>query len=189
VLLSAIAKQLPDERAVVIDVGAHVSFTSRFLSASDPNAFVLTHDYGSVGAGLGIALGAAIAKPERLTLLAIGDGGMMMALADLDTAVRYRLPLAVVVMNDGGFAQEVHHLDAARLPQEIALYANPSFASVARALGGNGLRVTTIDDLDGLDVRLRGLSGPLLLDCDVAIVRGEHLDLQSRLAIQPPSTR
>jgi acetolactate synthase I/II/III large subunit len=172
-LLPAVQRCLPVPRTVVVDVGAHVSFTSRYLSASEPGAFLLTHDYGSVGAAVGIALGAAVARPDHLTVLAIGDGGLMMALADLDTAVRYNMALLVIVVNDGAFGQEVQHLDRAGLPRDVALYDNPSFAQVGEALGGSGIGVTTLEDLDGLDERLRGLSSLLVLDCAVGIVRGD----------------
>jgi thiamine pyrophosphate-dependent acetolactate synthase large subunit-like protein len=182
IVLDAVNRLLPEERAIVVDVGAHVSFTSRFLSASDPRAFLLSHDYGSVGAGMGIALGAAVARPDRLTVLATGDGGLMMTLADLDTAVRYGLPLAVIVMNDGGFGQEVQLLALEGLPPEVAQYANPPFAAVAEALGGEGLRVDTLDDLAGLDERLAERSGPFVLDCAVSgDIRGEHIDLLLRM--------
>jgi acetolactate synthase I/II/III large subunit len=182
IVLDRIDRLLPRDRAIVVDIGAHMSFTSRFLTTDDPRALLLCHDFGSVGAGMGIALGAAVARPDRLTVLAIGDGGLMMTLADLDTAVRYRLPVVLVVMNDSGFAQEMQLLDLDGLPSGIAVYENPSFARVAQALGARGVRIDSLDDLDGLPDVLGDRSGPTVIDCAVTSeIRGEHIDLMLRM--------
>jgi thiamine pyrophosphate-dependent acetolactate synthase large subunit-like protein len=75
----------------------------------------------------------------------------------------------LLVLNNGGFAAEAQQLRLERLPQALSLYANPSFADVARSLGADGVTVSTVDDLKGLDRRISGLRGPLVVDCRVPI--------------------
>ncbi len=106
-LMTALDRILPAERTVVVDVGHFMDFPIAHLSVPGPRSFVWPIEYTAVGSGLGPALGAAVAHPERLTVFCIGDGGMMMTLADLHTAVRYRLSLLVVVCNDSALSGEL----------------------------------------------------------------------------------
>jgi len=92
----------------------------------------------------------------------------MMALADLQTAVRYGLRLVVVVSNDSGFGAEVHYLQALGLPDELARFENPSFEELGRALGFDAATVTTVEDVLPLRARLDTIARPVLLDCRVA---------------------
>lgn len=168
---------LPAERNLVIDAGHHFEFSAAHIRVPEPRAFVLNNEYFSVGVGLAAALGAAVARPDRLTVLDAGDGGLMMNLGDLDTAVRYRLPLVVVVCNDGGFGSEVHYLRVKGLPDATARYENPSFAAVAEGLGARGITVDTLDQLAAVPEALEGLAGPLVIDCRITTeVRANWVD-------------
>lgn len=167
VAMTAIDRILPAERNLVIDSGHCVSFTGGYLTAPDAESFFYPHGFGSIGASLGFAFGVAVARPDRVTVYAGGDGSVMMTLNDLDTAVRYRLPIVFLVCNDGGFGAEVHMLETNGVPGESALYRNPPLDVVARALGADGLAVRSLDDVERLGRRLRTLSGPLVADCHV----------------------
>jgi thiamine pyrophosphate-dependent acetolactate synthase large subunit-like protein len=138
------------------------------ISVPDPAGFVYTTDFGTVGLGIGAGIGAALARTDRLTVTVVGDGGLMMSLADLDTAVRQRLPIVFVVMNDGGFGAEVHHLRHRDLPIDAAAYANPDFAAVARSLGLHAVSAASEADMPAVDSALGGLDGPLLVDVKLA---------------------
>jgi len=175
-LMTELDRILPVARIVVVDCGNFEGFPIAHLSVPEPRAFVWPIEYSAVGCALGPALGAAIAHPERLTVLCIGDGGMMMTLADLHTAVRYGLPLLVVVCNDSALSGELHFLRDSGYSDEIARSENPSFEALARSLGLEAATITTIDDLKSLGERLRRLRGPMLLDCRVTpeIVTSSH---------------
>jgi acetolactate synthase-1/2/3 large subunit len=176
-VMAALDRILPAERTLVIDGGHHFEFAAAHLAVPDPRGFIFPNEYFAVGCGLAAALGAAVARPDRLTVLDVGDGGMMLNLGDLDTAVRYRIPLVVVVMNDGGFGSEIHFLQVNDLPDETARYQNPSFAAVARGLGAKGLTIDSLDKLEEVPEALRGLAGPLVLDCKVtSSVRASWVD-------------
>jgi acetolactate synthase-1/2/3 large subunit len=159
---------LPRERTLVLDGGHHFEWGATQIRVPDPGAFILTNEYFSVGCGLACALGAAVARPDRLTVLEVGDGGMMMNLGDLETAVRYRLPMVVVVLDDGGFGSEIHYLQVNGLPDQTARYASPSFAAIARGMGARAIEVKTLESLDKVPEVLDGLDGPLVLDCKVS---------------------
>jgi thiamine pyrophosphate-dependent acetolactate synthase large subunit-like protein len=166
-LLLAIDDILPLERAVVVDGGHFSGFPCMYLGVPDPQGFILALDFGAVGCGLGAAIGAAVANPQRLTVAVIGDGGLMMSLSDLDTAVRYHLPLLILVLNDGAYGAEMHILRDLSMPIANALFENPDFAQVALAVGAEGVTVRTLDDLAALDQRLPSLERPLLVDCKI----------------------
>jgi acetolactate synthase-1/2/3 large subunit len=160
-------KILPPERTLVVDGGHHFEFAVAYIRVPDPRGFVFTNEYFAVSSGLSAALGAAVARPDRLTVLDIGDGGMMMNLGDVDTAVRYKLPLVIIVTNDGGFGSEIHYLQVNGLPDHTARYENPSFADVAIGLGAKGITIDSLDKVDQVRSAIKGLAGPLVLDCKV----------------------
>jgi thiamine pyrophosphate-dependent acetolactate synthase large subunit-like protein len=182
---------LPKERAVVVDSGNNWIFASAYLSVPQPEAYISRLEYYCVGSGLGPALGTAVARPDRLTVLAVGDGGLMMTLADLDTAVRLRLPLVVVVSNDGAFGSDVHFLQWCGFPDDIARVPAASFEGLARGFGADGLTVNTLEDIMQLRGRLDELEGPFIVDCRVtAELRPEATDwfLAGRYPVEPVAT-
>lgn len=194
-VLAALDAALPADRTVVVDAGAHMPFAATHLSVGRPDRFCTTAiDYTSVGSAFGVAMGAAVAEPAAVTVLVIGDGGLAMALPDLQTLARYRLPVAVVVLDDEAFGQEVQLLALAGLPDDIARYPALDFEALARSVGIAGATVRTPADLAGAvamvgepAVAMVGApSGaadlPVVLDCKVPTgTLGEHSALVSRI--------
>jgi acetolactate synthase-1/2/3 large subunit len=167
-LVQVLDELVPAERTVVVDGGhAALSEPSRALRVPDPHGFVFPLHFGSIGLSLGSAVGAAFARPDRLTLCTVGDGGFLMSLAELDTAVRHRLALVVVVMNDGGYGWEYHQMrDEGRDPA-LSLIPRPDFAAIARGFGAGGVVAESLDDVRVLGPALAGRAGlelPLVID-------------------------
>jgi thiamine pyrophosphate-dependent acetolactate synthase large subunit-like protein len=168
VLMRELDSIIPPDRIVALDSGNQVRFALRQFGVERPEDFVQSTDGGSIGLGVGFAMGAAAANPGRLVVLAVGDAALMMALGDLETAVRYELPLLIVVANDGAMGSEVNRLLALGLPPERAELPAPAFAALAEAMGADGLTVRSAADLAEVGRRLEsGLHGPLVLDCRV----------------------
>lgn len=178
---------LPQERSLVIDGGHFMGFPAAKIGVPGPSAFVCTLDFGSIGLGLGAAIGVAVGAPDRLTVLAVGDGGLMMSLGELDTAIRYRLPIVVIVYNDSAFGAEMHFLRTLGLSEDASVFALPPLDAVARAMGADALAVRQLVDLQQLPERLEHLDAPLVLDCRItrnvraawlseAFERGAHGD-------------
>jgi acetolactate synthase-1/2/3 large subunit len=174
-LATALDLILPDDRVIVLDAGRFTGGPGRFIRVDRPGSVRHTADGGSIGLGMGTALGAAIARPDRPTVLFVGDGGMSMALADLETAARHSARLAIVVMDDRAYGSELRLLAAAGLPGDIATLPPMDFAAVARALGIEASTVHSAAELRDLGPRLRDFSAPLLVHCliprDAAVTR------------------
>lgn len=158
---------LPAERTVVTDAGAVNEYPASYLSVPEPDALLwVLADFGAIGTGIGPAIGAAVARPDRLTVFLTGDGGLMMSMQELDLAVRDDVPLLIVCLNDRAYGSEFHHMRDDGLPEVPgARFETPDLAEIARAYGCHGERVETLDQLDSLSERLVGLDRPLLLDC------------------------
>lgn len=139
---------LPAERSVVVDGGHFIGWPAMGWSVPDPAGFVFTSaGFQSIGLGLGAAVGAAVARPDRLTVLATGDGGFLMAVSELETLVRLDLDALVVVYDDRAYGAEVHHflhygsgLDLVRFPQT-------DIAGLARGAGARAVTVRDRSDL------------------------------------------
>jgi thiamine pyrophosphate-dependent acetolactate synthase large subunit-like protein len=160
---------LPRERTLVVEAGDHLRFASKYLGVPPPPAFVFPMETFAIGMGVGAAIGAAVGDPSRLTVLDIGDGGMMMTLGDLETAIRCRIPMVVLISNNGGLASEMKALQHAGLSPRHAEYPVSWFGPAAEAMGAETYTVTSLGDLDQLAGRLRQpVERPLVVDCHVA---------------------
>lgn len=175
-LFHELSAALPIERSLVTDGGHFLGFPIAHLPVPDPQAFHFGAFFGSIGLGMGTALGVAIARPDRLTVVVVGDGGLAMTLGEMQTLVRYSLPLLVVVVNDGAYGAELHQMDLAGLPVDEAILGDVDFAAVASALGARGITVRKAEDLEALRTWLESPLGPCVLDCKVSsTVRADWL--------------
>ena len=163
---------LPTERIVSVDSGNFMGYPSMFLSVPDEYGFCFTQAFQSIGLGLASAIGAALARPDRLAVAALGDGGALMGIAELDTVRRLGLPMVVVVYNDAAYGAEVHHFNAGE-PLETVTFPDTDLAAIARGYGFDALTVRTVDDLAEVGNWLNGSRArPLLIDAKVAGPRG-----------------
>jgi thiamine pyrophosphate-dependent acetolactate synthase large subunit-like protein len=158
---------LPKERTVVVDSGHFMGFPAMYLEVPDPEGFVFTQSFQSIGLGLANAVGAALARPDRLTVAALGDGGAMMGLPELETAARLRLPILFVVYDDAAYGAEVHHFRPMGHPVETVQFPDADFAAIARGAGCEGLTVRTLSDLEPVAAWLERRERPLLVDAKV----------------------
>ncbi|WP_324273649.1 thiamine pyrophosphate-binding protein [Blastococcus brunescens] len=110
-LTIALDDLLPAERVVVPDGGNFNGYPAMFFDVPDQWGYCLPLAFQSIGLALPAAIGSAVAQPGRVAIAGVGDGGLMMSLTELDTAVRLRLPLVVVVYNDDAYGAEVHHFE------------------------------------------------------------------------------
>jgi thiamine pyrophosphate-dependent acetolactate synthase large subunit-like protein len=171
-LTIALDDLLPAQRVVGVDSGNFMGYPSMFLQVPDERGFCFTQAFQSIGLGLSTTIGAALAQPERLPIAAVGDGGLMMSVAELDTVRRLGLPMVVVVYNDEAYGAEVHHFAPSGHPLEIVTFPETDIAAVARGHGFTGVTVRTASDLDAVRAWVEGpRDTPLLID---AKVRGDQ---------------
>ena len=98
----------------------------------------------------------------------------MMGLVDIDTAVRYHLPILIIVINDTAYGAEIYFLEKMGLTTEYARFQDPDIAAIARGMGAQGLTVRSLGDLDKIQPWLAEPDGPLVVDRKVnPEVRGE----------------
>jgi len=159
---------LPPERVVAVDSGHFMGWPPMYLSVPDTAGFVFTQSFQSIGLGLSSAIGAAVARPDRLTVACVGDGGALMAAGEFETLVRLKLPMLVVVYNDAAYGAEVHHFGPKGYPVDLVRYPDPDLAGLARGLGAEAATVRSLDDLAVLETWFERREGPLVLDVKIA---------------------
>ncbi|MFD3306746.1 thiamine pyrophosphate-binding protein [Streptomyces sp. NPDC058694] len=164
---------LPAERVIGVDSGNFMGYPSMYLSVPDENGLCFTQAFQSIGLGLATAIGAALARPDRLPVAALGDGGAMMGAAEFDTVRRLGLPMVVVVYNDDAYGAEVHHFGPDGHPLDTVEFPPTDIAAVARGYGFEAVTVRTRADLKAVEDWLAGpRSAPLLIDAKVVADRG-----------------
>jgi thiamine pyrophosphate-dependent acetolactate synthase large subunit-like protein len=165
-MLREINSHLPSDRIVVSDGGAFVFFALDHITVPDPADWIWTLDFGSIGVGLPIAVGAAVARPDRPVILVCGDGGLAMSIQEFDTIAREEIPLTVLVVNDAAYGAEVRFLEMHGNPIDAALFKDLAFADIATGFGIRSTTVTTIEDLKSLGALLAERSA-LVIDAKV----------------------
>jgi acetolactate synthase I/II/III large subunit len=169
----ALDDMLPAERVVAVDSGNFMGYPSMFLSVPDRDGFCFTQAYQSIGLGLASAIGCAIARPDRLTVAALGDGGALMGISELETAVRLSLPMVIVVYDDEAYGAEVHHFGPDGFPLDTVRFPATDIAAIARGFGCDAVTVRTGSDLGPVRDWLESRTGrPILIDAKVTSDRG-----------------
>lgn len=164
---------LPAQRVLSVDSGNFMGYPSMFLSVPDDDGFCFTQGFQSVGLGLATAIGAALARPDRVPVAALGDGGAMMGIAELDTVVRLGLPMVVVVYNDAAYGAEAHHFGPQGFSVETVSFPETDIAAVARGFGCAALTVRRPPDIEALRTWLDGpRERPIVVDAKVVSERG-----------------
>jgi acetolactate synthase I/II/III large subunit len=164
---------LPAERVVAVDSGNFMGYPSMFLSVPDADGFCFTQAYQSVGLGLASAVGSAIARPDRLTVAALGDGGALMGISELETVVRLGLPMVIVVYDDEAYGAEVHHFGPDGDPLDTVRFPPVKIARIGRGFGCQAVTVRRRRDLREVRSWLDGpRDAPLLIDAKVTSSRG-----------------
>jgi thiamine pyrophosphate-dependent acetolactate synthase large subunit-like protein len=164
-LSKALDDILPKDRVVASDSGHFCGWVPRYLRVPNAKASCLSHSFQSVGLGLASAIGLAIANPGKLAVLGAGDGGFMMSIADLETAIRLGLRMCILVYNDSSYAAEVHYFRRQGYSIDIVQFPETDFAAIARGYGARAATVRTLADLDEVRTWVReGAPGVFLID-------------------------
>lgn len=147
-----IGELLPKDRVVVSDGGHFIGWANMYWPIASPDRMVMVGTaYQAIGLGFPSVPGAALAKPESTIVLTTGDGGGLMALADLESAVRVAGGRGLaVVWNDAAYSAEVNVYGRKGLSVAPMLIPEADFAALARAFGAEGVVVRTLDDLERL---------------------------------------
>ena len=164
-LSKAVDAILPTDRVVASDSGHFCGWVPRYLRVPNARASCLSHSFQSVGLGLPSVIGLAVANPGKLAVLGTGDGGFLMSMADLETALRLKLRLCILVYNDASYAAEVHYFRRQGYSVDIVQFPQTDFAAIAHGFGARGVTVRTLADLDPLKAWVaEGAPGVFVID-------------------------
>ncbi|MBO5452444.1 MAG: biosynthetic-type acetolactate synthase large subunit [Clostridia bacterium] len=161
-------KHLGENTAVCTDVGQHQMWSAQSLNFKTSRRFASSGGLGTMGYGFGAAIGTAYGTGERSVLIT-GDGSFGMNLNELATAVRYNIPVVVLIMNNGvlGMVRQWQTLFYDKHYSNSVLQRKTDFAAFARSFGADGEAVTTPQDLDAALARAFKTEGPYIIDCKI----------------------
>ncbi|GAA1532098.1 thiamine pyrophosphate-dependent acetolactate synthase large subunit-like protein [Microbacterium ginsengiterrae] len=147
-----IAELLPEDRIVVSDGGHFIGWANMYWPVASPDRMMMVGTaFQAIGQGWPSVVGAARARPESTVVLTSGDGGGLMAIADLESAVRTAGGRGcAVIWNDAAYGAEVHLYGLKGLAKEPMHIPEVDFAAFAGAVGAEGVVVRTLGDLDRL---------------------------------------
>lgn len=147
-VLGELIPRLDPDAVVIGDGGDFVSYAGRLVEPRRPGCWLDPGPYGCLGTGLGYAMGARVARPDAQIVVLLGDGAAGFSLMDVDSLIRHRLPVVLVVGNNGIWGLEKHPMQALYGYDVVAdLTPQCRYDEVVRALGGAGEMVTRPGDL------------------------------------------
>ncbi|MBT3436638.1 MAG: thiamine pyrophosphate-binding protein [Oceanospirillaceae bacterium] len=163
--LERLEESLPKQRILTSDGGRFMTEVWCRVSVPCPRYFLNTAHFGSIGLGLQEAIGASFANTDLPVVMFTGDGGFMMGgINEFNTAVRMNSDLIVIVANDSAYgAEHIQFIDR-QMDPSLAMFSWPSFAEVATTLGGEGIEVASVDDLEIAMTAIQKRSKPLLIE-------------------------
>lgn len=139
-----INKFIDDDTIITTDVGQNQMWAMHHLKIRKPRQFISSGNFGTMGFGLPAAMGAQVACPDKKVISIVGDGGLLMVIQELATAVHYGYPVVICLMNNGwlGMVKQWQKLFWNERYSSTKLFdSNPDFVKIAEAFGANGIRV------------------------------------------------
>lgn len=158
-------RRLARDAVVVCDGGDFVSYAGKYVEVHQPGGWLDTGPFGCLGNGLGSAIAARVVRPDAQVVLLLGDGAAGFSLMDVDTLVRHRLPVVIVVGNNGIWGLEKHPMQMI-YGWDVACDLQPDtrYDEVVRSLGGAGETVTDPDQVGPALDRAFGSGVPYLVN-------------------------
>lgn len=178
-LIYDMREALGDKDILISDVGAHKLWISRLYPTYEPNTVLISNGLAAMGFALPAAIAAKLVMPERKVIAACGDGGFMMNSQELETAIRLKLPIVVVIFNDSGYGL-IKWKQMGKYKRECGVtFGNPDFVKFAESFGAKAYRPE--DSTELLPMLREALKQDVPAILDVAVDYSENLKLSERL--------
>lgn len=184
-LVAKVREAMPDDGMICLDNGVYKIWFARNYKAHEPNTVLLDNALATMGAGLPSAMASHLVYPERKVMAICGDGGFMMNSQELETAVRLKMNIAVLILNDSSYGMIRWKQANMGLKDWGLEYGNPDFVKYVEAYGGIGHRVTSAESLPGILERALTEPGVHLIDCPVDYAENDqilNIDIKRRSA-------
>lgn len=146
-IVAHVRKVMDEDDIIALDNGIYKLWFSRLYRTFKPNTFLVDNALATMGAGLPAGIVAKMVHPERKVLAVVGDGGFMMNSQELETALRHKIPLVVLILNDNAYGFIKWKQQAKGFPNFALDYANPDFVKYAKSYGATGIKLQEGDDL------------------------------------------
>jgi acetolactate synthase-1/2/3 large subunit len=137
---------VPADGILSLDNGMYKIWIARNYPAYEQNTVLLDNALATMGAGLSAGMAAKLLQPDKKVVVVAGDGGIMMNIADLETAVRLQLDLVILVVNDNGYGMIKWKQQSMQLADFGLSFSNPDFVKLAESFGAHGYRITKTED-------------------------------------------
>jgi acetolactate synthase-1/2/3 large subunit len=182
-LVSIVRSVMPSDGMISLDNGMYKIWFTRNYKAYEPNTVLLDNSLAAMGAGLPAAMASKIVYPERKVMAICGDGGFMMNSQELETAVRLKLGLIVLIVNDSAYGM-IKWKQKEMGFQDFGLdFHNPDFVKYAESYGASGHRVDKTEALGPLISRCFEIPGVHIIDVPVDYSRNQELLNQCMVGI------
>ncbi|MCX8069621.1 MAG: acetolactate synthase large subunit [Thermodesulfovibrionales bacterium] len=166
-ILNSIRNVLKRDDILISDVGAHKIWIGRSYPAYEPNTVIISNGFASMGFALPSAITAKLLYPEKNIVVAVGDGGLMMSIAELETAMRLKLAFTIVIFNDNGYGL-IQWKQLNRYNKDFFVnLTNPDFVKLAHAFGCKGYLVEKEGELLPTLKEAIGQQVPSIVECKV----------------------
>ncbi|MBM4056083.1 MAG: acetolactate synthase large subunit [Planctomycetes bacterium] len=162
-----VRKTLGKEDIVTLDNGIYKLWFSRLYRTYAPNTLLLDNALATMGAGLPSALTAKLLNPGKKVLAVVGDGGFMMNSQELETAMRYKIPVVVLIVNDNAFGFIKWKQKNMKFREFALDYGNPDFVKYAESYGAKGFKINKGDNLSDILNRAFSLNKVAVIECPV----------------------
>lgn len=178
-IITDIRKVLGREDILISDVGAHKIWLARFYPAYRENTVLISNGFASMGFAIPAAISSKLLYPDKNIIAAVGDGGFLMSMSEINTAVRLGLNFVCLIFNDGSFGL-IEWKERLRYNRDFFVkFENPDFAKLAEAFGARGYRVDAEDELLPILHDALHQNVPAVIDCPVDYA--ENLRLTEKL--------
>jgi acetolactate synthase-1/2/3 large subunit len=158
---------LAEDDILTLDNGIYKLWFARLYKTYQPNTFLVDNALATMGAGLPSGIAAKMLNPGKKVLAVVGDGGFMMNSQELETALRYNIPVVVLILNDNAFGFVKWEQQAKGFARFGLDYANPDFVKYAESYGAAGLKVNKGDDLSALLRKAFSMKKPAVIECPI----------------------
>ncbi len=168
-IMEKICELTNGQAIITTEVGQHQIWAAQFYKYNEPRAFISSGGLGTMGFGLGASMGAQIGRPDKKVFNIAGDGSFRMNCNELATAVEYKLPIVIVIMNNRvlGMVRQWQSLFYDERYSQTCLDRCTDFVKLAEAYGAAGVNVTRPEEVEDAIKSALIANGPVVINCEI----------------------